>query len=589
MIQAYAALNKDKNIRLKSSSGGIFYSLAKKVLSEAGIVFGAAWNADWFVDMISVNRIEDLPKIMKSKYISANIKDTYKECKDYLDKGIKVLYSGIPCQIWGLKAYLKQEYDNLITIDVCCHGIMPLIIWKDYLKSLERESPITSIDMRDKTPGWKSYNFTVKYEDGFVLTESHRQNKYMQDFLSDAYLKPSCYRCKFKNEYSKADIILGDYWSVDLLHKNLNDDTGVNVVIVNTEKGNLIIKELNDITLEPTDINIAKKFNGGMTNEINTLKIKPYVFKNIKYTGIITLPLHTNFGGNLQNYALQKVLTSLGKIPITLDFRNRKKEHFTDFCDKNIRFLLYQNIMDFQNDSNRFDNIIVGSDQVWRSEWLNPEISFLNMCKNWNCNKVYYAASSGYDNVNTSKEKIDNIVIPNLNNATVVSTRETGLQRYLSNDLKIPSSVQCDPTILLQKEDYEGLYSNIKERTNCYGYYILDKKGYVFNDPKVKSRLKIEPTNENEFLAMYRDADFIITDSYHGCLFSLIFNKPFICKRNTKRGSSRFDTLIEIFNLDKYIVDSFENLNYDILDKKPNIDLTDVRKKGIHFLKNNLK
>jgi len=590
---AYAALNNDTDIRLKSSSGGIFYSLAKKIISDGGIVFGATWNSEWLVDMIHVDNLEDLPKIMTSKYVQANIKNTFKECKDYLDKGIKVLYCTIPCQMWGLKRYLQKEYDNLITIDVCCHGIMPLIIWRDYLKSITRESPIKSINMRDKTNGWKSWSFKIEYEDGYILLESHAENKYVQDFLSDSYLKPSCYNCRFKNENSKADIILGDYWSVDLLHKDLNDDKGISIIITNTKTGDSIIKELNDITLVPTDIDIAKKWNGGMINKTDPSKIKQYTPINIKYTSIITLPLSNNFGGNLQNYALQRVINSLGKIAVTLDIKDYRKIHhseaFTDFCTKNIRFLTYQNITNFQNDSTRFDNIVVGSDQIWRAEWIYPELSFLDACHDWNCNKIYYAVSSGHDSLNMKQEQLDNIIIPNLNKATAISTREIGLNEYLNNQLNISSSVQCDPTVLLQREDYEKLCSHIEKRSNCFGYYILDEKNFNFDNPRFKDKLKIKPENEYEFLAMFRDADFIITDSYHGCLFSLIFDKPFICIRNIRRGASRFETLIKLFDLNKNIVDTFDNLDYSILDKEPNIDLSKIRLSGLQFLKKNLK
>ena len=122
-MDSYLAYNLNEDIRKKSSSGGIFYSLAKYVLDNNGIVFGASWNNDWLVDISYVDKLKDLSKLMGSKYIPANIKNTFKECKDFLDNGRLVLFSGTECQIAGLHSFLGKKYDNLITVDILCHGV----------------------------------------------------------------------------------------------------------------------------------------------------------------------------------------------------------------------------------------------------------------------------------------------------------------------------------------------------------------------------------------------------------------------------------------------------------------------------------
>ena len=215
-MPTYAAHNLNEDVRKNSSSGGIFYSLAEHVLSQKGIVFGAAWNESWLVDMCYVDKLEDLSKLLGSKYLQANTKETFKECKEFLEAGKLVLYSGLPCQLHGLKVFLKKEYENLIMVDIACHGLPLPQIWTDYLETLKRpDANITSINFRIKDPDWNNYAFEVKYSDGKVLKEHHSKNKYMQAFLCDKYLKTSCYNCKFKNDFSCADIAIGDAWGAD--------------------------------------------------------------------------------------------------------------------------------------------------------------------------------------------------------------------------------------------------------------------------------------------------------------------------------------------------------------------------------------
>lgn len=597
----YACYNKDTSIRLNSSSGGVFYELACQVLNQNGIVFGASWNKDWLVDIVSIQDINDLPKLMKSKYVQANVKDTFLKCKEYLEEGRQVLYSALPCQIHGLKNYLKRDYPNLLTIDICCHGLMPINIWKDYLDSIQRNSPIINIDMRDKSNGWKKYSFKIEYEDGYKTLESFKDNLYMKAFLSDAYLKPSCYNCKFKNEFSKSDLILGDYWNIDEKHKNLNDDKGISVVVCNTSKGENLLQNCSKLVCVPTSLELAKKRNGGLRNTIDISKKKEYNNKKVfNKVGIITLPLHTNFGGNIQNWALQETLTKLGYYVESIELlkvKEKRKINFNndDFVNKYINIVKYNDYESILKAG--YKDIVVGSDQVLREKWLPIEASFLEFTKDKNIGRVLYSASSGEDdlvfiNKTTNEEKKDKLkrIKTMLSSFNGISTRELGLINSLQKLTTNKISWQCDPTLLLTKEDYMKLCKDIPTNDNAYGLYLLDKEDVSnFINNYCNDKNKIIPTNELEFLAMFRDSDFIITDSFHGCLFSLIFNKPFICIKNIKRGGERFNTLMQIFNIEHNIINSQEELDINLLKEPLNIDLSDVRANGINFLKESLR
>lgn len=136
--EVFAIINPDEEIRLASSSGGVFTALAKQILHAGGIVFGAAFDDNWQVHHISVTKVEDLALLRSSKYVQSRIEKTYTVVEEYLKKGTQVLFSGTPCQIAGLKHYLRKEYDNLLSVDVVCHGVPSPLVWEKYLETLIR-------------------------------------------------------------------------------------------------------------------------------------------------------------------------------------------------------------------------------------------------------------------------------------------------------------------------------------------------------------------------------------------------------------------------------------------------------------------
>ena len=257
--QAYACYNKDENIRKESSSGGVFTLLATFIIKRGGIVYGASFNNEFMVEHIKVDNINDLAKLRGSKYVQSRIGNTYAEIKEYLNQGKLVYFSGTPCQIDGLVAFLNKKYDNLILQDIVCHGVPSPKVWNKYLEQFNIKDN-AKISFRDKSTGWDSYSFTIDQQDKFTQLSS--QNEYMKVFLKDLCLRHSCYDCHSKSLHRNSDITLADFWGIKNICPELYDNKGTSLVFVNSQKGKELFNEIvEDIEYKEVDIKEASKYN----------------------------------------------------------------------------------------------------------------------------------------------------------------------------------------------------------------------------------------------------------------------------------------------------------------------------------------
>lgn len=259
----FACQNLNIDERMCSSSGGMFVLFAKYILSQNGIVYGATFE-DNLVKHISVDSVNDLSKLLGSKYLQSNITDCYTEIESFLRTNKLVLFSGTGCQIAGLRSYLGKDYDNLFLIEIVCHGVPSEKIFRKYIKELENKenSKIVNINFRNKVKGWKNYEVTVYFENGTILSEDASKNSFMLGFIHNLYLRPSCLTCKFKKMNSGSDILLGDFWGVDELGFPWNDNKGSSVVVLNTEKAKTIFDHISNlIHSQKVDLSLAVRFN----------------------------------------------------------------------------------------------------------------------------------------------------------------------------------------------------------------------------------------------------------------------------------------------------------------------------------------
>lgn len=241
-LKVLAAYNNKESVRKLSSSGGIFTMLAENIINDGGVVFGARFDDNFNVIHDYSETIEGLAPFRGSKYMQSRMLVNYRKAKKNLEEGRKVLFSGTPCQIAGLNYYLKKQYDNLLCVDCVCHGVPSTMVWNSYLR--ESELMPSAVSFRDKKNGWKRYTVIISGKDGKRLSTPYTENAYMSVFLSSLCLRPSCYDCPAKNGKSKADITLGDFWGIDKISPDFDDDNGCSLILVNTEKGNTAIEKL---------------------------------------------------------------------------------------------------------------------------------------------------------------------------------------------------------------------------------------------------------------------------------------------------------------------------------------------------------
>lgn len=252
-LAAYAAINQDKTQKMQSASGGIFAAMATKVLEAGGVVCGAALDVveEHFVPHhIVITKQEDLYKLQGSKYVQSCTQETYRIVREYLQKQKKVLYSGTPCQIAGLKGFLGKEYPDLITIDLICHGVPSARMFDDFMQVEKKKRNIKkfhSYSFRTKEKGWELKNCRLEYisESGKeeVKYIPARLSSYNTFFYDGLICRENCYSCKYACKNRPGDITLGDYWGIrkehpDILGKNgYIEQDGISCIIVNTEKG----------------------------------------------------------------------------------------------------------------------------------------------------------------------------------------------------------------------------------------------------------------------------------------------------------------------------------------------------------------
>ncbi len=284
-LLVYAGKTFDEEIRKQSSSGGVFTVLAEHTISLGGVVFGVGFDKDWMVEHRYTDTQDGIADFRGSKYVQSRIGDTFKQAERFLKLGKRVLFSGTPCQIAGLKRFLRKDYKNLITIDFICHGVPSPGVYKQYiteekekfahqhtvrnsvsfrsipfiskrygLRSTNEYSnvQIESVSFRDKRKGWSKFSFVLALSKALATGErntvsfsyTHDKNAFMRGFLSDLYLRPSCHACPARELKSGSDITLGDYWGIHRIIPEWNDDKGVSAIVVNSKKGEELIKSV---------------------------------------------------------------------------------------------------------------------------------------------------------------------------------------------------------------------------------------------------------------------------------------------------------------------------------------------------------
>ena len=279
----YAAYSLDEKNKLESSSGGLFTELAKVILKENGVVFGAGYDNDMNVVSKYVEKEEELITLKGSKYVQADMENSYRKIKQFLQEDRKVLFVGTPCQVAGLNKYLQKQYANLYTVDLVCHGVPSPKVYRKYIEAKQKVYKINNISFRDKTKGWNKYSLKIDFKNGKTYKNLGSDDMYIKGFLSNIFLRPSCYDCKFSKVPRYADISLGDFWGVENKYTEFSDDKGTSLILVNNNKGQEIFEKIRHTLYykEDCDLDYAIKTNPCICGSVKEPEIRKEFFEDI--------------------------------------------------------------------------------------------------------------------------------------------------------------------------------------------------------------------------------------------------------------------------------------------------------------------
>lgn len=623
------AVMADEALREVSSSGGMFSIIADYVLRRNGYVCGAAYGEDKITvkhELISAE--EDLEKLRGSKYIQSKIGFTYTEIKEKLNSGAMVFFTGCPCQVAGLKSYLGKEYDNLITADLVCHGVPSHLVFEKFLKDLPENGPIESINFRQKKKyGW-THALQIVYKNGVEYYKPRWECDFYKVFLDSLAIRKSCGNCKFNKLPRQGDFTFGDFWGIGEQYPELDDKKGTGLVLINTNKADRIFKSIKHKIdkVKLVDIELARKSNARVftTGKEHWERdrfmkiIQKYSFsssyKRIKGrwfdVGIVGWWYGKNYGSALTYYALHEVVEGLGYDTLMLEWPWKKKpfppisDNFVRrFAKKHYNMSAQYTFDEYPSLNNHINQFLVGSDQLW-NYWDSKDMGNYYMLDfvREDRKKISYATSFGHPDYPAPKDVCEKQA-EILKTFDAISVREDDGVRICREVFGVDATQVSDPVFLCPKEKYLQLISEAKinyDRPYLLSYILspnkekgemlksaADKLGLdllIILDGQTdleenKKRIGIDNVRQNvgieDWLAYIYNASFVITDSFHGTCFSIIFKKQFICIINKARGISRFETLLNKLNLKSYSVSDISEVTEHIT-KYLKINYTDT-------------
>lgn len=250
----YSAINKNAKQYMQSSSGGIFILLCEYIISNGGIVCGAVYDKNFVVKHSFARTLDECITFQGSKYVQSDIRGIYPKIKSILKDNIPVLFSGTPCQVAGLKLYLRKDYNNLYTVDLICHGVPSPLIFKDYLNFVRGKNVISHINMKSKS---KIKGTTIRFDffNGKSVQQTLKTDIWNKLYFRHYIVRPSCHNCKFTHYNRVGDITIGDYWRIDKYYPKFHPEKMVSLIMINNNKGAFM---LNGISMKIDSILVSK-------------------------------------------------------------------------------------------------------------------------------------------------------------------------------------------------------------------------------------------------------------------------------------------------------------------------------------------
>lgn len=280
-LKTIAAIHRNMRVRWDSTSGGAFSALADAMYRQGGYVSGAIYNEDFSVRNYVSNDKEDLVKIRSSKYLQSKAEGVFAEIRALLRKGEKVLACGTPCQMVALRSFLRKDYENLIIVDFICRGVNSPKVYRKYLDSLERKygSKVVYVKAKNKELGWRNLTRKVVFENGEAYYGVSMVDDFRRGYHTNVFCRPSCYTCQYKGFPRIADITIADYWGIEKVDKNLDNNIGTSMILLNSKKGEAYFElAKNDLEFRETKFESILAGNGALTSPLSAPKINRELF-----------------------------------------------------------------------------------------------------------------------------------------------------------------------------------------------------------------------------------------------------------------------------------------------------------------------
>lgn len=269
-VISYAVQSRQKNIRLRSTSGGTFSEIARSFIKTGGCVCAAGYDEQGKVVHKLINTISEIDELCESKYVQSNLNNCFAEVESCLSSSRKVLFVGTPCQVAGVKAYLRNKDEKLYTIDLVCYGVPSPMIYIEWRAEIERvyKKKIAYVHFRDKSFGYAAPNVKIVFKDGSSAEQTFLIKSYMKTFMSGLNVRPSCSECAFKGIDRCSDLTFGDCWHIGVFQKAMDDNLGTTSVYVHSPKGSMLLDMIkNQVNISQIDTQQEINLDGRKINE----------------------------------------------------------------------------------------------------------------------------------------------------------------------------------------------------------------------------------------------------------------------------------------------------------------------------------
>ncbi len=477
----YAVIAEDDAMRAQSSSGGLFSQICEYAFARDGVVFGAAYDGPDTVVHKMVDKPEDLDILRRSKYVQCSTGDTYSEVKKLLKEGKFVLYTGCPCHIAGLYAFLGRDYDNLLTVDLICHGSPSPGLFKRYLAENYADRPIQEVNFRDKTAyGWSTH-LNIYFEDGSVKREVCSKDPYYFMFLRCLAMRPFCSMCKFTKLPRVADLSIGDWWGIEKFDAKLNDQKGTSLLMVNNDKGEAVLETIkaSSRAVKQFPLSDARPRNYTIDRPFKAHPARQRFFELLEYmpfnravydamethydVGIYGLWYGENYGSMLTYYGLRKVIHSMGMSCVMIENPHGSRRGYMfephHFARRQNYYITRQRGLGALHELNSVcDAFLLGSDQLWNPGLSKPYgfsyfLSFVNASNK----RIAYGTSFGKDT-----HKIDETYRTRsaleLSKFDAISVRDDFSKQLLADKYGgLEATKVLDPALLCDPAEYDAL------------------------------------------------------------------------------------------------------------------------------------